>query len=254
MSPSVERSTKKKIIATSGVVVVAIILILWLLNLPTLPLVERGGYQNLRYGELPEEKPWGQYPDNWSPSPMYPDWLGFENEHWSANIYVVFSQDGAVGTFGGGEGVSGDETLYNVTPNYRWQCLNDTIFGSWFTCPSSGRAENMVAYLAILGTGHRQKCAIYRKTDNTLVGSTEWIGGWGTTGTKWWTFEFSDPKPSLVGGEDYWLLCWCNHSTYLLGDLAIPEELGVWGWIILIIVISGAVITMVWGSGRRWAA
>ncbi len=88
------------------------------------------------------------------------------------------------------------------------------ILGSWFTCPTDGTADSITAYVD--GASRDPfKCAIYRKDDNRLVGITEEITLEEPL-TGWLTFNFSEPKPTLALGTDYFLVCWGRFSTQLL--------------------------------------
>jgi len=128
-----------------------------------------------------------------------------------------------------------DKAVYPVTidPTFGYETNGgssldggDRISGSWFTCPEAGTADSITAYLSRWGhwSGYHDevKCAIYKKSDNSLVGeSEEWYNeGW--YGPDWHTFNFPTPKPSLQN-IDYYLVVWSlksdyNHGMYIYYD------------------------------------
>ncbi|GAI08852.1 unnamed protein product, partial [marine sediment metagenome] len=80
-----------------------------------------------------------------------------------------------------------------------------------------GTADSISAYIEGRSLDEF-KCAIYRKSDNRLVGATEIIK-LDATFTGWKTFNFGEPRPSLSAGTDYCLVCWGKFSTqFLYGD------------------------------------
>ena len=97
-----------------------------------------------------------------------------------------------------------------VTSDYK------DIDGSWFNCPESGTADSISAYHDDYGDGAEN--AIYKKSDNSFVGHT--TSGSGSAIQDWHTFNFVDPKPSLSGGTDYWLVLWATDYTYFFYDSA----------------------------------
>ena len=108
-----------------------------------------------------------------------------------------------------------------VDPNFGYETkgashtwLYEDIAGSWFTCPENGIAESITAYHDDWGAG--DEYAIYKKSDNSLVGHTE--SGTGQKSAGWYTFNFSEPKPFLLGGTDYWLVLWGTANTYYWYD------------------------------------
>ncbi|RLI91232.1 MAG: hypothetical protein DRO95_04750, partial [Candidatus Altiarchaeales archaeon] len=118
-----------------------------------------------------------------------------------------------------------DNAVYpvRIDPNFGYESkgashtyLYNDIAGSWFTCPEDGTAENITAYHDDWGAGNEY--AIYKKSDNSLVDHTE--SGTGQQSEGWYTFNFLDPKPSLSGGEDYWLVLWGTSNTYYWYDSA----------------------------------
>jgi len=84
--------------------------------------------------------------------------------------------------------------------------LFDDIVGSHFICPENGTAESISWYGKLGTSSFRAKCAIYKYSDNSLVGSTEELTGLDSLG--WHTHNFSEPKPSLSANTEYWLVVW----------------------------------------------
>ena len=94
--------------------------------------------------------------------------------------------------------------------------ITNKIRGSHFTCPSRGQAESITAALFGLLAGNATvKCAIYRKSDNKLIGVTnELLINFGSPPEVYWvTFDFPEPKPILEAGVDYWLVAWSKAGT-----------------------------------------
>jgi hypothetical protein len=99
----------------------------------------------------------------------------------------------------------------------------DKIKGSYFTCSSSGVADNMSALLTMGTIGRwtaKVKLAIYEKDSvgdvGDLVGVTEerFFSGSGlypACGT-WFTFDFDNPKPTVTN-RDYYLVAWAWSTT-----------------------------------------
>jgi len=76
-----------------------------------------------------------------------------------------------------------DNAVYPVTidPKFGYESvgshygdlMNDVIKGSWFTCPEDGTAQSLSMYIQNGWTNEQVKGAIYKKSDNSLVGHTE---------------------------------------------------------------------------------
>jgi len=82
--------------------------------------------------------------------------------------------------------------------------LDEKIRGSWYTCPENGTAESISAYITPYDTGDKFKFAIYKKSDNSLVGETEEVTGFSTV-AQWITADFSIPKP-VFENTDYYIV------------------------------------------------
>lgn len=83
-----------------------------------------------------------------------------------------------------------------------YESLVDYITGSHFTCPGAGEADSITVHFDASINPGNAKCAIYKVSDDSLVGVTEEraLNTW-----DWHTFNFSAPKPNLTNIE-YWLV------------------------------------------------
>jgi len=117
----------------------------------------------------------------------------------------VFKQRGADPTFGCKPFISATTEIYN------------RIAGAYEHCPERGVAESITVGLSATKSGAtgKVKCAIYRKSDNMLVGVTEEKT---VTLEKPFptayllTFNFLDPKPTLEA-TDYALVAWSDSMS-----------------------------------------
>lgn len=100
-------------------------------------------------------------------------------------------------------GYEGDST-WRVTGG-----LGNRVTGSWFTCPESGTAQSITVRTGFIfvETTCKLKCALYKKSDNSLVGVTEEITLPDAGIQDWFTCDFVEPKPVLEA-IDYWLVAW----------------------------------------------
>lgn len=105
---------------------------------------------------------------------------------------------------------------FRLDPNFGYETESGSgssntnqIRASWFTCPESGTADSISVYTRAV-TSAPMKCAIYKKSDNSLVGVTEQITLESTV--QWHVFNFTAPKPSLQN-IDYWLAMWLDGGT-----------------------------------------
>ena len=99
--------------------------------------------------------------------------------------------------------------------------IEDNIVGSFATCGQNGTAQYISAYLYPLsGYFGPVKCALYEYIDyndsyaGTFVAETEekiLLGG--GNGAAWYTFAFSDPKPTLTADTTYYLVAWGESGT-----------------------------------------
>lgn len=99
---------------------------------------------------------------------------------------------------------------FRLDPNFGYEnvggataSLGDDIRGSWFTCPEAGTADNITAYMDVLSGSHPVKCALYKKSDNSLVDNTEEKT---VDADGWVTFDFAT-SPTLEA-TDYWIVVW----------------------------------------------
>jgi len=94
----------------------------------------------------------------------------------------------------------------------------DVIYGSWFTCPESGTAESITAYIQHSASGYNGKCALYKKSDGSLVQGTLEVEV--PTTVQWVTFDFATTPQ--IENIDYWIVVWLqgqgfpplSHSIY----------------------------------------
>jgi len=99
------------------------------------------------------------------------------------------------------------DTFGYATKGFNIGNSTNRITGSWFSCPSAGTANSITVYLDEDGSLPLIKCAIYKKSDNSLVGYTE---QWEITSNynDWKTFNI------VSGGSltavDYYLVVWSN--------------------------------------------
>jgi hypothetical protein len=96
------------------------------------------------------------------------------------------------------------------------QSVNDRISGSVFTANEYGTANNIIAFVQTTGPCYA-KCMIYRKNDSKLIGTTQ-IQYFIAQPPLWKIFAFSNPKPVLVKGTEYVLVCWGSRSCDLFYD------------------------------------
>jgi len=88
--------------------------------------------------------------------------------------------------------------------------LDDYIFGAVFTITEEGTADSITVALKYSTTQSTWsvKCAIYKHSDLSLVGSTEEREITPTLEFVWYTFNFDAPKPSLTTDTAYILVAW----------------------------------------------
>ncbi len=92
--------------------------------------------------------------------------------------------------------------------------INYTIIGTWFTCPADGSASKIIFYVYGSNNGSESieiKCAIYNKSNYTLVGNTSQIIYTGTFpgGPDWFTCPLIEYTP-IRAGEEYYVVVWAN--------------------------------------------
>ena len=103
--------------------------------------------------------------------------------------------------------------------------VEDRITGSYFMIDDYALANNITAYVY----GESQftptyKCMIYRLDNSARIGTTEEKS---RSSTGWVTFNFSDPKPTLMKGTLYALTCWGDDNTSkLYFDRVYPVAFG----------------------------
>lgn len=99
------------------------------------------------------------------------------------------------------------ETDRTITPT-------GSIRGAGYACGEVGTADSIAAYMDMYDSGVKSKAALYKKSDASLVGTSNENTGDGVTG--WRTWLFSVPKPSLVA-TDYVLCLWSDGAAGTFG-------------------------------------
>lgn len=100
----------------------------------------------------------------------------------------------------------------------------DTLYGTWFSCPS----QTTIGSISVKIAQHQAltpniKCAIYKKSDNSLVGYTEeWTltSGW----DDWKSLNMA--WGGTLEAEDYYLVHWASDTALFYRD----AETGKGGW------------------------
>lgn len=118
------------------------------------------------------------------------------------------------------------QKVYATTANFGYETagssgdadIKNIVRGSWFT-GTAGTANNITAYVFLdnaessVARTFKTKCAIYKKSDNSSVGSTvEWsisVAKYSVWGPAWYTFTFSSPP--TIESIDYYLVIWGNN-------------------------------------------
>ena len=112
-----------------------------------------------------------------------------------------------------------DPTFGYDTKGASYLNLANYIWGSWFTCPESGTADNLTAYLntTLEETTPNIKGAMYKRSDGSFVDNTEefslpndWDG--------WKTFNFIN-SPSIEEGVDYIFVLWWDAKLRFYGTV-----------------------------------
>ena len=99
-----------------------------------------------------------------------------------------------------------------------WTCYykkyTNVIRGLNATCNDDGIADNITVRLWQSGSNNpKVKCAMYWVSNSTLISETEERtveDGW----NGWYSFNFSNPKPVLMDGAEYFLCCWANGNLF----------------------------------------
>lgn len=85
--------------------------------------------------------------------------------------------------------------------------IQNAIDATWFTCPKDGIGKSMSASIWVGSEGDKIKMAVYKRSDESLVGTTEeWVAD--STGKQWVTKNFTTPKPTFQENVDYYLAVW----------------------------------------------
>jgi hypothetical protein len=96
----------------------------------------------------------------------------------------------------------------DVYGNDNFQFTSNVIVGSSFTCPSDCVADSISVCITVYGGNITGKCALYKVSDNSLVGVTEER----VVNNADFTFEVFNfiSKPSLINGTDYYICYWTS--------------------------------------------
>ncbi len=114
------------------------------------------------------------------------------------NISTYIELTGASQTFGQ------PSTQYSTTAS-----IENTIKGSRFSPSYNGVATSITVYIDLSSTSSRTvKAAIYSDAHGLIDSTEEKV----VTSDGWVTFNFLDPKPTLVAGTNYVLVAWSNEA------------------------------------------
>jgi hypothetical protein len=125
---------------------------------------------------------------------------------------------------GRNQNVFGNPLIGGIDPVFGYQTIGSSVFsivnaiyGSVYTMGSETGQVAVSITVALVSSSVEEatytKCAIYRHSDSTLVGSTEEKLITYTATPTWNTFNFPDPKPSLSASTDYVLVAWAKSSA-----------------------------------------
>jgi hypothetical protein len=90
----------------------------------------------------------------------------------------------------------------------------EEIQGCKFTITEAGTADSITVALKRAAAGSdKVKCAIYKRSDLSLVGATGETSPSMTTSFAWYTFNFNAPKPSLTANTEYLLAVWADYTS-----------------------------------------
>ena len=85
-----------------------------------------------------------------------------------------------------------------------WGYKSSTIRGTLFTCPENGTADSITVCLSSASdVSVKVKCGLYLHSDLSFKGATEEKTLDLTTTKTWFTFNYADPKPSVLEATDY---------------------------------------------------
>jgi len=118
--------------------------------------------------------------------------------------YIAYA---ATATFGNTNIETGDTSAADST----------IIRGTGFTIPVSGTADNITVYFYVAAPTNVTPAIYYNQTTFLANATTQTcsLGGY-----NWVTFTFASPKPSLVAGHKYYLVCWGNNTIIMMRNSA----------------------------------
>ena len=174
-------------------------------DLVVLDFVERDGTQvNLNYTVPGTDEVYNVF-FNWSDLQSYPG-LWFNKGRTDDLFWFRFGHDSVPPGVYVFDPMFGYNTASSGTLGYE-----RVIKGLPAECPSSGTADEISVFIYSDTYVGNVVCGIYNydaggDLATTLVGQTETKAV--STGNGWQTFDFSEPKPTLVGGTTYVLATW----------------------------------------------
>ena len=102
---------------------------------------------------------------------------------------------------------SGSTTLGLTSIGTATASIENTIRGSSFNIPGSGRVENISVYIELSGASNRLvKTAIYSEAHGFIAETEQKT----IPSTGWYNFSFADPKPVLTANTNYILVAWSD--------------------------------------------
>ena len=105
---------------------------------------------------------------------------------------------------------SGSNTLGLTSIGTSTASIEDTIRGSLFNIPNSGRVEKISVYIELSGTSNRIiKTAIYSEAHGFIAETEQRT----IPSTGWYNFSFADPKPILTANTNYILVAWSDSGS-----------------------------------------
>jgi hypothetical protein len=128
----------------------------------------------------------------------------------SGSTDSLYVNDGGYMSFHAYPTFSGSTKLGLTSIGANTASIQDTIRGSLFNIPDSGRVENISVYIELSGTSNRIiKTAIYSEA-HSFIAETEQKT---VPSTGWYNFSFADPKPVLMANTNYIFVAWSDSGT-----------------------------------------
>lgn len=138
----------------------------------------------------------------------------------SGSTDSLYVNDGGYMSFHAYPSFSGSTTLGLTSIGATTASIENTIRGSSFNIPDSGRVENISVYIELSGASNRIiKTAIYSEA-HSFIAETEQKT---VPSTGWYNFSFANPKPILTANTNYILVAWSDSGT---GNVLLHYNLG----------------------------